>query len=155
MFCSDCGKELVEGAKFCANCGVQVSAASLTLPESTSKPSRLRAAYNSAGQAITRAANTAGSLAGTVTMQLGDLNGDGKIDEEDLKIATARAKEFASAATKEAVNVGKDALRSDLAKDAAAGAAVGAAVAIPIPLVGPAVGAVVGAGLGVYKNLTK
>jgi hypothetical protein len=151
MFCSSCGKELMEGAKFCANCGVQVGAGLQPSQEATGKTSKLRAA----GQAITRAANAAGSMVGTVATQIGDLNGDGKIDEEDLKIATARAKEFATAAADETVRLGKEALKSDMVKDAAAGAAVGAAVAIPVPIIGPAAGAVVGAGLGVYKNLTK
>lgn len=155
MFCSSCGSELGEGARFCASCGVQIGIDLQPIQEPASKTSKLRAAYNSAGQAISKAANTAGSLAGTVAIEVGDLNGDGKIDAEDFKIAAARAKVVAAATADELVKLGKEALQSDMVKDAAAGAAVGAAVAIPVPIVGPAAGAVVGAGLGVYKNLTK
>jgi hypothetical protein len=55
----------------------------------------------------------------------------------------------------EASRLGKEAIRSDLAKDVASGAAVGAVVAIPVPIIGPMAGSVIGAGIGVYKNLTK
>lgn len=85
---------------------------------------------------------------------VGDLNGDGKIDEEDMRIAAEWAKQKAVALGDEASRLGKEAVRSDLAKDAASGAAIGAAVAIPVPVVGPIAGAVIGAGLGMYKNMT-
>ena len=51
--------------------------------------------------------------------------------------------------------LGKDVLKSDMAKDAAAGAAIGAVIAVPVPLIGPMAGAVIGAGLGVYKNIMR
>jgi hypothetical protein len=85
----------------------------------------------------------------------GDLNGDGKVDLEDAKIAAQWAKKAANAAGDEAIKLGKHAMQSDMVKDAAAGAAVGAVVAIPVPVIGPLAGAAIGAGLGVYKNLTK
>jgi hypothetical protein len=151
MFCSSCGKDLIENAKFCAHCGVHISTPLQVIQEAETKTS----IFKSAGQAIIRATSSAGNMAGVIATQIGDLNGDGKVDEEDLKIATARAKGFASDAAVGAAKMGKEALKSDMAKDAAAGAAVGAAVAIPIPLIGPAAGAVVGAGLGIYKNITK
>jgi hypothetical protein len=91
----------------------------------------------------------------SVALHVGDLNGDGKIDHEDAKIAADWAKKSATAVGDEAVKLGKEALKSDMVKDAAAGAAVGAAVAIPVPLIGPVAGAAIGAGVGVYKNLTK
>lgn len=84
-----------------------------------------------------------------------DLNGDGKVDEEDARIAAEWAKKTATSLGNEASQLGKEAIRSDLAKDAASGAAVGAVVAIPVPIFGPMAGAVIGAGLGVYKNFTK
>lgn len=84
----------------------------------------------------------------------GDLNGDGKIDEEDARIAADWAKEKAVSAGNEAGKLGKEAMRSDLAKDAATGAGIGAVVAVPIPIIGPLMGAAIGAGIGVYKNLT-
>jgi hypothetical protein len=94
-------------------------------------------------------------MASRIATQIGDLNGDGKIDAEDWKIATDNAKKFAIAATDEAGKLGKAALRSDLAKDAAAGAAVGAVIAVPITIICPIAGATVGSILGAYKNFTK
>ena len=86
---------------------------------------------------------------------VGDLNGDGKVDEEDARIAAEWAKRTAVSVGDEAARLGREVARSDMAKDAAAGAAVGAVVAIPVPLIGPLAGAAIGAGIGVYKNLTK
>lgn len=86
---------------------------------------------------------------------VGDLNGDGVVDEKDARIAADWARKTASTVADEAGRLGKEAVRSDLAKDAAAGAAIGAVVAVPLPVVGPIAGAAVGAGLGVYKNLTQ
>lgn len=85
----------------------------------------------------------------------GDLNGDGKVDEEDARIAAEWAKKTAISVGDEASKLGKAAMRSDLAKDAATGAGIGAVVAIPVPIIGPLAGAAIGAGMGVYKNLTK
>lgn len=86
---------------------------------------------------------------------VGDLNGDGKVDEVDARIAAEWTKKTTSSFADEVGRLGKEALRSDMAKDAAAGAAVGAAVAVPVPVIGPLAGAAIGAGVGVYKNLTK
>lgn len=94
------------------------------------------------------------TISATATL-VGDLNGDGKVDEQDARIAAEWAKKTATSIGDEAAKLGKHAMRSDLAKDAATGAAIGAAVAIPVPVVGPMAGAVVGAGLGVYKNLSR
>ena len=85
---------------------------------------------------------------------VGDINGDGKVDEEDVRITTEWTKKQAVALGSEAARLGKQAARSDLAKDAATGAAVGAAIAVPVPLIGPAVGAAIGASIGAYRNLT-
>lgn len=76
-------------------------------------------------------------------------------EREDTQAAFAWAKRTADATADEAIRLGKEIARSDMAKDAATGAAIGAAVAVPIPVVGPIAGAVVGAGLGVYKNFVK
>ncbi|MDF1551896.1 MAG: SHOCT domain-containing protein [Deferrisomatales bacterium] len=86
---------------------------------------------------------------------VGDLNGDGKVDEEDARIAAEWAKKTAASVGDEAGKLGKMAMQSDLAKDAATGAGIGAVVAIPVPVIGPMAGAAIGAGIGVYKNLTK
>jgi hypothetical protein len=85
---------------------------------------------------------------------VGDLNGDGKVDEEDAKIAAEWAKRKAVVVGNETAKLAKEAARSDLAKDAATGAAVGAAIAIPVPVIGPIAGAAVGAMFGAYRNLT-
>ena len=86
---------------------------------------------------------------------VGDLNGDGKVDEEDARVAAGWAKRTAVSVGDEAARLGREVARSDMAKDAAAGAAVGAVVAIPVPIIGPRAGAAIGASIGVYKNLTK
>lgn len=127
--CSECGKDVSDKAAACIGCGAPLLTAQLATQPSAPSTS--------------------------IFTSIGDLNGDGKVDYEDFKIAAARAKVFASAAAVEAVKLGKEALHSDMTKDAAAGAAVGATIAIPIPFVGPAIGAAVGAGVGVFKNLTK
>jgi hypothetical protein len=104
---------------------------------------------------LKKIAAKAKDAASSAAVLVGDLNGDGKVDAEDARIASEWAKKAASSAGEEAVKLGKSAVRSEMAKDAAAGAAIGAAVAVPIPVIGPITGAVVGAGVGVYKNLSK
>ncbi len=86
---------------------------------------------------------------------VGDLNGDGKVDQEDAKIAAEWAKKNANALGEDAVKLGKEAMRSGMVKDAAAGAVVGAGIAIPVPVIGPLAGAAIGAGLGMYKNIIR
>ncbi len=71
----------------------------------------------------------------------------------DIKRAADFLVDAASKTATEVGRLGKDALKTDMAKDATAGAAIGAVVAVPIPLVGPIAGAVVGVGLGVYKSI--
>jgi len=153
MFCSSCGEGLLDGAKFCAHCGIQAGV--VMQPTGKSEKPSLRAAYNSASQTARRTANIAKNIGGMVATQIGDLNGDGKIDAEDFKIAAARAKQFASAACDETMKLGKSTLQSDLVKEASAGAVVGAVIAVPVPVIGPVAGAVVGASLGAYKHFTK
>lgn len=157
MLCSSCGEWLLDGAKFCAHCGVQAVAVMQPIQESAGKPetSSFRSAYNSASQTVSNATTAAKNLGGMVAHQIGDLNGDGKIDAEDFKIAAAKAKQLASAACDETVKLGKSTLQSDLVKEAAAGAVVGAVIAVPVPVIGPVAGAVVGASLGAYRHFTK
>lgn len=76
-------------------------------------------------------------------------------NHEDTKAAIKWTKDTVRVAADEAVELGKRAARSDLAKDAATGAGIGAVVAVPVPLIGPALGAAIGAGAGVYMSLTK
>jgi hypothetical protein len=95
-----------------------------------------------------------GAISKTVVL-LGDLNGDGKVDEEDARIAAEWAREKAVVVGNEASRLWKEAMQSSLAKAAAMGAGIGAVIAVPVPVVGPITGAAIGAGLGVYRNLTK
>ncbi len=135
----------------------EVMDASIETTSATS--SNLGASILDAGEAACEAAKNFGSDAGkfiTTTAELiGDLNGDGKVDVEDVKIALEKAKQVASSVAEEAAILGKEVMQSDLVKDVAPYAAIGAVIAIPIPFVGSAIGAAIGAGLGLYKNATK
>ncbi len=117
-------------------------------------------ATNSASDAVSSAkdfavqtANAVSDAVGKTVDIVGDLNGDGKFDEEDLKIAIAKGKEVASLVANEAGALAKDVARSDLVKDTAAGAVVGAALFSVLPLVGTATGAVVGGAAVAAKKL--
>lgn len=105
-------------------------------------------AWGNVGQAV-------GNVAATTALLVGDLNGDGKVDIEDAKIALAKAKQVASFAANESIKLGKEVMQSELVKDVTPYAAIGAAIAVPIPIVGPVIGAALGAVLGLYKNATK
>lgn len=78
-----------------------------------------------------------------------------KPTEQEMAQIKAWTKDAATATAEGAVRLGKDAMKSNLAKDAGKGAAVGAVIALPVPIIGPALGAVVGAGIGVYAHLTR
>lgn len=106
-----------------------------------------------------KAARVAGSVAGavgasaartasTIGTTLLDQNGDGQLDQADVKIATEKAASAVKAIAAEVAS-------SNLAKDAATGAAIGAVIALPIPLVGSVNGATVGATVGVIASLRK
>ncbi len=96
-----------------------------------------------AGRAIGKTAADVGDVAakgaGIVGMTLLDLNNDGKIDDEDFKIAVERSLAVAKQAADELAS-------SDTVKGAAKSGIVVATIAIPVPLVGPAFGFAVGAG---------
>ena len=77
------------------------------------------------------------------------------INSASIKRGSAKLIDGVADASKQAYDLGKDAIKTDLARDAAAGAAIGAAIALPLPVIGPALGAAVGAGLGLYKNITQ
>lgn len=122
-------------------------ASSISAGASESWRSTLEAGRN-VGQAV-------GNVAATTALLVGDLNGDGKVDIEDAKIALAKAKQVASFAANESIKLGKEVMQSELVKDVTPYAAIGAAIAVPIPIVGPVIGAALGAVLGLYKNVTK
>lgn len=95
------------------------------------------------GRVVGKAAVDAGGAvargAGVVGTTLLDLNNDGKIDEEDLRIATERGIAVARQAADEFAS-------SETVKSAGKAGIVVATIAIPVPLIGPAGGFVLGAG---------
>jgi len=153
VYCSNCGKGITDGAKFCAECGVQVGV--VVQSTSEAKPSFLKSTFDSASQSVKDAATSAKNIGGLVANQIGDLNGDGKIDAEDFKIAVGKAKQIAGAVGDETAKLGKSAMQSGLVKEAAAGAIVGGVVASVVPVLGTVTGAAVGAAIGAYKHVTK
>jgi hypothetical protein len=74
-------------------------------------------------------------------------------EADDLKRTAHVVVDSTIKAAHEVAQLGKEAMKTDMAKDAAAGAGIGAILAVPIPGIGPVAGAVVGAGLGVYKSI--
>ena len=106
-----------------------------------------------AREKVAGAARSASSFVKNAAVFAGDLNRDGKVDQEDAKIAAGKAKKFASATAVGAGKLGKEVLKHDMGKDAAAGAAIGAVAGVPIPIVGPVAGAAVGAVAGMIKNV--
>ncbi len=112
-----------------------------------------------AGKQISKSAKSSAKFAkesaGTIATTLLDQNGDGKFDQEDVKILTKKGKKLAKKASDEICSIAKETKNSDLLKEAAAGAAVGAVIAIPLPLVGPVAGATVGAAIGTYAQVMK
>ena len=99
--------------------------------------------------------NVASKVAKTTMKSLTDLNGDGKIDAEDLKIALDKAKSVGGVVAEQAGEMAKTAVKHPMVKDAAAGALVGGAVASIVPFVGTSFGAAAGALLGVFTGRNK
>ena len=119
------------------------------------KPVATDARNGSMKDKIKNLAESAKKLASSAVVLVGDLNGDGKVDEQDARIAAKFVKKTGSAIGDEVGKLVQTAARSEMVKDAAAGAAIGALIAVPIPLVGPAFGGAVGAGIGLYNNMKK
>ena len=105
-----------------------------------------------AGPALTETVNIAGRTLSTIAPSAFDQNGDGQLDQQDVKLAT---ESFISTVKEVSKDISKEIASSSLAKETATAAAVGAAIAIPIPLIGPVAGATIGATLGAYKHFTK
>ena len=112
-----------------------------------------RAMGKAAGKRIATATKSAGKMLGKAAVRVGDRNKDGKVDQEDAKIAGAKAKKITAKVADKGRAFGKEAAKHDMVRDAAAGAAIGAVVALPVPVIGPAAGAAIGAIVGVTKNL--
>jgi hypothetical protein len=113
-----------------------------------------KTAAKSASKVLSKAQDTVVKTTKTVATSILDQDGDGKVDQSDVKILTEKGVKLSKAAAVKSGELIKEASKSSLAKDAAAGAAIGAAIGVPLPIVGPVTGSVVGAGLGVYKNMT-
>lgn len=113
----------------------------------------------SAGNVISEKASSildvAKSSISTVATTVLDQNGDGELNQDDLKLLTKKGMKVVSSVASEAGRIAKEAASSELVKESAAAAAVGAAIAIPVPIIGPATGAVIGAAIGAYKNVTR
>ena len=105
------------------------------------------------GSALAAGMGAAKRSAATAATAAFDQNGDGKFDQDDIKIMAQKGVEVAKGIAIEAGHLAKRAAKSEMSKDAATGAAIGAAVAVPIPLIGPVFGAVVGAGAGLALGL--
>ncbi len=115
------------------------------------------AGAKSAGMALGVAAGSAGNALSALGVLVGDLNGDGKVDFEDAKIAAAKVIDIAGATAVELGQLGKRALQSKLVQDVAAGAVVGGVLAsmIPLPVISTVTGATAGAAFAAYKSIGK
>ncbi|MGB4599994.1 MAG: zinc ribbon domain-containing protein [Trichlorobacter sp.] len=90
--CANCGKDVPAPANFCCDCGSTLAILSVNPENSTSQASG----------------------------KIGDLNGDGKIDWEDFKIALSRSQKYASDKVNDVVSLAYDKMKSAQEKDAAA-----------------------------------
>lgn len=90
--CGNCGKDVPVPANFCCDCGSTLAISNVSPEGSTSQSN------------------------GTI----GDLNGDGKIDWEDFKIALSRTKKYASNKVNDVVVLAQEKMKSAKEKDAAA-----------------------------------
>ncbi|WP_041532067.1 zinc ribbon domain-containing protein [Pelobacter propionicus] len=90
--CANCGKDVPAPANFCCDCGTTLAILSVNPENSTSQASG----------------------------KIGDLNGDGKIDWEDFKIALSKSKKYASDKVNDVVSLAQDKMKSAQEKDAAA-----------------------------------
>lgn len=98
-----------------------------------------------ATKAATAAGKKAAAAAGRTLHEVTDLNGDGRFDVEDVRIAKAAVGKVAVEVGDEAMRLGKSAMRHSVVKDAAAGALVGGVIATAVPFVGVGLGAALGA----------
>ena len=114
---------------------------------------RTAVAIDQAGAVSAKAKATALAATSVVAHSLADLNSDGRIDEEDFRIARDAVAKAAGVIGAEAAQLGKVVLRHEMTKDAAAGAAIGAVAAMPLPFVGPGLGAAAGAAMAVTRGV--
>jgi len=90
--CSECDSNIGEIANFCCNCGASVSTSRVSPDDNQTQTSTV----------------------------MGDLNGDGKVDWEDFKIAFSKSKKLAAEQINNAFKLAQDALKSAKEKDASA-----------------------------------
>jgi hypothetical protein len=111
-------------------------------------------AAKASANAVANASARVGEKAAATFHVVGDLNGDGRADVEDFRIAKAAVGKVAVDFGGEALDLGKAAMRHQLVKDAAAGALVGGAVASVVPFVGIPLGAAAGAAMVLVQGAT-
>lgn len=111
------------------------------------------AAIAATGNAMAAMAETTKQTASTVATTVLDQNGDGKVDQEDVRILTEKGIALTKIGGIEVAKAVKSIASSDLIKESAAAAAVGAAIAIPVPIIGPATGALIGGATGAYLHI--
>ena len=80
-----------------ASSGIPIDVTGSTTSNDSKEAERTALAKGkSAGQRIATATKSAGKKLGEAAVRVGDLNKDGKVDQEDAKIAAARAKRITS-----------------------------------------------------------
>ena len=114
-----------------------------------------KVAIDATGAALVTAGNATKRGATTIATTILDQNGDGILDQEDVRLMTEKGISVAKDGAREGAALAKEVASSDFVKDAAGGALVGAAVASVVPVIGTGVGAIVGAALGTYSHLRK
>lgn len=105
----------------------------------------------SATQASAQLAEKASKAAAATLDFVGDLNGDGRFDAEDLQIAKAAISKVAVELGAEAVDLAKGTMQHPLVRDTAAGAVVAGTVAVGVSLVGVPAVAAGGAAVALYR----
>ena len=130
---------------------------SVTISKKTASTAGVAAkvAIDATGSALMTAGNATKRGATTIATTILDQNGDGILDQEDVRLMTEKGISVAKDGAREGAALAKEVASSDFVKDAAGGALVGAAVASVVPVIGTGVGAIVGAALGTYSHLRK
>lgn len=112
----------------------------------TTLKDKVKQVGSSIASAATQVGDKAGKVAKTTVATLSDINGDGKVDTEDLKIAIEKAKKIGGTVAEETGRLARDVTKNPIVQNAAAGAVIGSVVI-------PGVGAVLGAKLGAVAGV--
>jgi hypothetical protein len=149
-----------------ATLDVAATAAKETTESARTAGEAIRQSTEAAAKATMNAAVSATAQAAEISAQVGeraskaavatlhfvgDLNGDGRFDAEDLQIAKAAISKVAVELGGEAVDLAKGTMQHPLVRDAAAGAVVAGTVAVGVSLVGLPAVAAGGAAVALYR----